>query len=279
MLRPTGPEATDLLRSLLIGDLDLEPGGVYVVAAHPDDEVIGAGSRLRPLARALTIVHSTDGAPADPRNARAAGFPTREAYARARRTELEAALGLTGIDPGQARCLSFVDQEAAHHLVDLTLRLLPLFVSSRPMFVLTHPYEGGHPDHDATAFAVHAARAWMAAHGIGPPIVCEFACYHAEGQRMRPLRFLPNHAREITIGLSPAEEALKKELFRCYATQARALGQFPTDIERFRVAPSYDFTAPPHEGPLHYERFAWSCSGEIFRERAAAALVELELGC
>jgi LmbE family N-acetylglucosaminyl deacetylase len=264
---------------LLIGDLDLEPGGVYVVAAHPDDAVIGAGSRLRPLARSLAILHCTDGERADLAEARAAGFSTRDAYARARRTELETARGLLGVDPTQARCLAFTDRDIVDHLVDLTLRLLPLFVSSRPMFVLTHPYEGGHPDHDATAFAVHAARAWMASHGIGPPIVCEFACYHATVAGLSALRFLPSDTPEITICLSPAEEALKRALFGCYATQARTLAHFPTDIERFRVAPAYDFTRPPHEGTLHYEQFGWCCRGESFRQRAADALVELEVAC
>ena len=46
-------------------------GPVLVLAAHPDDEVIGAGSMLAYHAsrgHAVTVVHATDGAAGDPNN-------------------------------------------------------------------------------------------------------------------------------------------------------------------------------------------------------------------
>src|SRR2546423_9150234 len=68
-----------------------------VVAAHPDDEVIGAGARLAATPGAV-VVHVTDGAPRDLADAQALGFASRDDYAAARRREGEAALGLAGVD-------------------------------------------------------------------------------------------------------------------------------------------------------------------------------------
>ena len=57
------------------------------------------------------------------------------------------------------------------------------------------------------------------------------------------------------------------------------LAPFPLDEERFRAAPLYDFTRPPHPGTLHYERHPWGMSGERFRALARAALEEMGLPC
>src|SRR5256885_17186759 len=91
-----------------------------VVAAHPDDEIIGLGAHIPQLQNTL-FVHATDGAPHDMSDAVRHGFQTRHEYAAARRQELLDALSLCGIPEERCIALNFVDQEATANLCALTL--------------------------------------------------------------------------------------------------------------------------------------------------------------
>jgi LmbE family N-acetylglucosaminyl deacetylase len=248
-----------------------------IVVAHPDDEVIGAGSRLKRL-RTGHFLHVTDGAPRSMHDAIAAGFATREAYARARRDELHAAFELAGIPPAQTERLEIVDQEAALQLVVLARLLAAAWRRATPEAVLTHPYEGGHPDHDATAFAVHAACRLLQREGLVAPTVIEMASYHNSVDGMVVYEFLPyKGSAATTLVLSQAEREFKRALLACFRSQERTLAGFPAEIERFRIAPAYDFTRPPHVGRLFYEQFDWGMTGPRWRDLAAAALRALEI--
>lgn len=230
-------------------------GPILIVAAHPDDEVIGAGIQMTRWDRSrIMIVHLTDGAP---RN-----HPDREEYAHERRRELYCALDLAGLRPDQCMEFRYVDQEAYLNLVECTGRLVALIQNLQPSIVYTHPYEGGHPDHDAAAFAVaHAAE--------GP--VMEFTSYHMGPQGMLTGRFLAEGETE-TVEPSESERMLKERMFQCFRSQQEVLTHFPVGPEKFRPAPAYDFTNPPHPGTLHYETLGWNISGPQWREKASEAL-------
>lgn len=244
-----------------------------LVAAHPDDEVIGAGARLARWP-CLTLVHITDGSPRNMDDARRHGFDTATAYARARRSELESALCAGQVDDCQLLELEIPDQEAALHLVTLTHRLSELIAKLRPQLILTHPYEGGHPDHDACAFALRAAcRVSECSRKL-----YEFTSYHSWKGALRSGEFLSNGENEIfTHRLTEEERSRKQTMLSCFRTQHEMLRQFDTSRESFRAAPDYDFTVPPHDGPLYYERYNWSINGRRFRELAASAARELGL--
>ena len=246
-----------------------------MVAAHPDDETIGAGAYLARLSQAV-FIHVTDGAPRDMRDASAHGFASFERYAAARRQEFLAALDAGGITAVEAIALDYPDQQASLHLAGLTRRLADLLRDLDIDIVLVHPYEGGHPDHDAASFAVHTACRLLPE--ARRPQVVEFTSYHAREGRIETGVFLPDGgAMELAFTLEDNQRACKERMIACFRTQRDTLQQFGTAQERFRDSPRYDFLRPPHEGQILYERFPWGMDSRRWMALARAAREELGL--
>ncbi len=253
---------------------------LLLVFAHPDDEVLAMGGRLERLAnsRLLTL---TDGAPVNGADARQHGFATLAHYRAVRRAELLAALVHAGLLPDIAPEFPYAvpDQTASHHLTSLARAIAAEITAFQPEAVLTHPYEGGHPDHDACAFAVHAAVRLAAAATFSAPVpIVESPFYHAgDHGSMATGTFLPapNTASLLIQELTPTEQRNKGARLACFPSQAETLAQFGVDRELFRLAPSYNFTRRPHAGQLFYERFPWGMTGDGFCELASRALADL----
>jgi LmbE family N-acetylglucosaminyl deacetylase len=266
---------TDLIDRFCAAEADaLESLTTLIVVAHPDDESIGAGARLRHLGDAY-VVNITDGAPADLECAQRHGYETREDYAEARDRELRNALAVAGLPDDRLISLGFVDGEATLRLTELCLRITELVDTIHPDVVLTHPYEGGHTDHDATAFAVHLACGILRREGVQPPAVLELTSYHARNGRKVVQQFLPDeHADrdQRVLELNEEDRDVKQRILECFTTQRKVLGQFSTHFEKFRPAPRYVFTKAPHAGLLNYERYGDPERGKTWREEAQHAL-------
>jgi LmbE family N-acetylglucosaminyl deacetylase len=238
-------------------------GRILLVVAHPDDETLGAGGQLRDWAGRVHILYATDGAPRDMADATRLGCATREQYADIRRRELLQALQLAGIDL-DCSFAGMVDQECYLHLPGLTWAIAETIDRVRPEWVITHAYEGGHPDHDSCAFACAA---------VGPSGLHEFPLYRAGGPQGWILgQFIDDQGAVFVSELDEERRALKRRMIDCHRSQQSVLQHFEVDCEVFRPAPAYDFSKPPHEGPLHYESLGWAVDGAAWRRAAADAM-------
>jgi hypothetical protein len=68
---------------------------------------------------------------------------------------------------------------------------------------------------------------------------------------------------------------VKREMFDHFTSQKALLKTFPIEVERFRQAPRYLFTVPPHDGELDYERLCKKMTGAEWRANAEKALQTL----
>lgn len=232
-------------------------GRILIVAAHPDDEVLALGGHFGVVHP--RVFHLTTGACEHSRH--------REQLARLREKELRHALDLGGIPRHRRFAGGVADQAAADFLPQLFECLAAVVNKVQPDCLLTHPYEGGHPDHDVAA---RLCSSLSRAKGGLP--VYEFTSYHngtpqAPCSTWKTAAFLPSPRPVTSIPLSRAQQKRKARLLASFCSQSEVLRLFPTTHELFRPAPQYHFDQPPHPGTLLYESFRWNVSFQSWRER------------
>jgi LmbE family N-acetylglucosaminyl deacetylase len=253
---------------------------VLLLAAHPDDETIGASTVLTRLPDA-TVVFLTDGAPHDPKLWSPDAKGSRADYARMRWEEAISALALAGISRERILSLGAVDQDAIFAVPALVAWFAALLCQLQPEILLTHPYEGGHPDHDAAALIAQLATRNLKCDSETTtiPQLIEMTSYHAREGSCESGNFLPyetQSAAELVIPLSPEDRTRKETMLARYTSQRYLLQNFDSDRERFRLAPRYDFRRPPHPGKLWYECLGWPTTGARWRELAIEAVDEFQ---
>jgi len=246
-----------------------------VIVAHPDDEVVGAGSLIHKL-NDVTIVHASNGAPRAAKILEKSEFLTPKDYGEARIKACACALAIAKIPAERIIEFGYMALDLPHRLMSLTRSVMAFLLNSSSEIVLTNAYDGGHPDHDATAFATHTAIDLIKRSGLKPPVIFEFGLYPDADSRTRVLDFLPGSGKETTIVvLDGKARKLKLQMFDCLSTQGGPLNASPFESEKFRRAPSYDFRRLPGCGAPHYESFDWGFSGDDWQDLACAALDQL----
>jgi hypothetical protein len=101
----------------------------------------------------------------------------------------------------------------------------------------------------------------------------EMTSYHNNRGTMVTAAFIPRLKCPVTtFVLTQAQQDIKRKLFDCFTTQRRMLDAFDIRCERFRPAPKYDFTQPPHAGVPFYEMLEWGMTGKLWRKLAKEAL-------
>jgi LmbE family N-acetylglucosaminyl deacetylase len=267
-----GETSIEALKQLLWGEPD--PAlRVAVLAAHPDDETIGASTLLARLP-GTQIIYLTDGAPRNRNLWPPNMHGSREEYAEVRGHEAASALAHVGVSRGQLHWMGAVDQEAVLNVRGLSRQLSELLAQLGTNLLITHPYEGGHPDHDCAALVARLALPRL--QGAGVPSLCEMTSYHARDGRCVTGEFLnPDAPTEIVCELRAEDRERKRHMMDEYKSQRLVLENFPIVSERLRTAPEYDFTKPPHEGKLWYEHMGWT-TGQRWRDLATRTLAQAQ---
>jgi N-acetylglucosamine malate deacetylase 2 len=233
-------------------------GRHVVVTAHADDETISFGGALSVLTDVAILQLTTGSASTDPD------------VISARRAERCAAFAAAGwtwpvwdVDvPGRAAhtVLAALVQAVRSAIVDADV-------------VWTHPYEGGHLDHDSAAYLVQEA----CARTSPAPLRMEFASYHAtDAKRSTFGAFWPDPTVDaIAVPLTGSRLARKRAALAAYSSQAHILRKFPTlDVEHYRVAPTYDFTKPPAP-PSRWDLKGYTPTTADWRAAVAEASIEV----
>ena len=129
---------------------------LVVLAAHPDDESLGAGGLVASAIEqgiALEIVCATDGEGSHPDSPTL----TPEDLARIRAEEARAAGRLLGATVEHVHQLGLPDGGLAEHVEELTGHLVSLVGDGHGTVVVATWRQDGHPDHEAAGRAAAAA--------------------------------------------------------------------------------------------------------------------------
>lgn len=279
-----------------VGDLDLVDrdgtpvSRVVVVAAHPDDETLGAGGLLATVAAApeveVSVVVLTDGEASHPRS------PTHapDDLAAVRRVECRHALDQLG--PGLAAThLGVADGQVAAAEGSCTDRLTELVGDGRGVLLLAPWRHDGHPDHEAAGRAAAAAASRTGARLLEYPVWF----WHWAAPEEAPW------ASFVRFTLDPAALDAKRRAVTEHRSQVAGLSDRAGDepllgeslLEHFLCPQELYVEAPPADlalDRLHEETAEpWGADRRWYEERKRGLLLAmlpdrelgrvLELGC
>ncbi|MDR7239972.1 PIG-L deacetylase family protein [Neobacillus drentensis] len=193
---------------------------VLVIAAHPDDDVIGLSTTLfrhRLLGDNIVVAFVTNGSCWQDESWRIKESET-ERRAKIRYNEASNALSLLGIPKDNIICLGFPDGGTHRYLRYLAKDIQLLIQKLNPNRVYAHCIEGGHSDHDMTSYVVKTI-----CNKMGFSNLFEWTEYNPK----QPLgtenvKFLPSQKhvlKESIIKISEEERTLKKKMLAFHESQ------------------------------------------------------------
>jgi len=221
-----------------------------ILVAHQDDEAIGCGILLQ-RAEDPVVVFSTDGAPTD--EYFWGKYGSREKLAEVRSQEAALAMAEAGI--GHYEILPIRDQRLFENLTAALDRIIAIARDHECRSIVTHAYEGGHPDHDACSYL-----GFRAGEILHIP-VWEMPLYHRARGAPEMQHFISGDA-DVVLTPTDAEYARKRRMASAYASQGQVIRAFPERNEIFRRQPRYEYSQPPHAGTLNYEAWQWPITGD-----------------
>jgi N-acetylglucosamine malate deacetylase 2 len=244
---------------------------VVVVASHPDDEIIGLGSLFNKISN-ISFIHTTNGAPDNFIYREGSNALTPFQYSELRFREFENALYSISVLPQNHIKFNIPDQQTSFNITGLTLKMADTLLELKPDVIFLPPFEGGHPDHDSTAFAVHNAAGILKRAGINPLLI-EYTMYFNKDGLIQTGEFSTPLSPEFSCQLNGFQQSLKRKLLQCFRSQKDTLKYFHTRHEKFRIAPKYDFTKLPCKG--FYDLYNWGIDSITWLTKAKDSAEEL----
>ena len=195
-----------------------------VIVAHPDDEILGCATLIRRsvLARKrVIIIIVTSGANVGENN-----------IAQIRRQESENALKSIGICESQIVWLNYPDQNTYKHFDEIYLQLQDKIKQNgmEQCILITHAFEGGHPDHDI--LAVISFR--MLQKGLIPEVYCFPLYSKINGVRRYQYCDLD---KPIILYHTSLESELKQKAISFYCSQREITKHFQVNSEKYFLMP------------------------------------------
>lgn len=245
---------TDWITDFRSRELPVFPTGqhhvVAVVAAHPDDETLGASGCLQALHASgcrTRLVVASDGEAAFPD----VSDEQKRVLGRRRRAELVSALRVQGMEGIQLQWLGFPDSGLTEHIDALTEQLAQL-LSDVDCCLLPWPQDP-HPDHQATARAALSAAAptahcwsypiwmwhWKNHHNPEVPWQRAFRHYLSTQDRNRKTAALREFASQRTNGPDGSGPVLPPDVLEHFERDFEIVFREPrpntTPMERFNT--------------------------------------------
>lgn len=266
---------------------------VVIVAAHPDDESLGAGGLIA-MAVAMGVPTSLLVATVGEGSHPASPTHSPATLARLRRRELATAAAVLGLAESAVTTMAIPDGRVAGHPDEITAAIVDLVGDGRDT-LLVAPYRAdGHPDHEAmgrcAAAAAHRTGAMLAEYPIW--------LWHAGHSRDMPWD------RLVRLPIAPTAQEAKRAALTCHASQVRPLSDQPGDetiltaamLEHFtRDQEIFALTSPADANDdrldqLHAEHAdPWGATSSWYEERKRSLLLAalprlrfgraLEVGC
>ena len=228
-----------------------------ILVAHPDDET--ACATLLQRAYDPVVLFCTDGAPSAEFFWKS--YSSRQEYALVRRSEAKRALAVLGLKTAyQLRdCVTrraFKDQELYRELHRAFPALMQEVPGLDPGAILAPAYEGGHPDHDACSFL-----AYLLGRELKTPVWEMPLYFRSQNGQLMHQEFLNANGTEVALCPTTGELQRRAAMLAAYASQSDAASFVNSPLELFRPQPDYDYSRPPHQGPLNYELWQWPMKG------------------
>ena len=299
--RTAGTPAEVWWQDARLRDLDVlrRPAGrTVVVAAHPDDETLGAGGLIAGLAaagRPAQVVVVTDGAASHP------GSPATSGGDLARRRAVEVRRAVAVLSPGSpVTLLGHPDGAAREHRAAITQDLRRVLTDGEPLDVVVAPWRGdGHRDHRVVGEICAELAQELHARLLEYPI---WLWHWADPQDPRvpwtDLRALPLSDRSVVLKhRAVAEHASQVQPLSDHpadtpALHPRFLRAFDRDVEVFVAAqdvPARDLDAEFFEDSYRRRPDPWRLETRWYEARKRALTLAvlpderyrtaLEIGC